>query len=91
VNPDGVGGTNPALAHPRWTPAPSGWTGTPAGESRPRATRRPLWIALLLLLALIIAGVATVLMSERGGDESAGRPAAATYSHTGTLGIRWVR
>jgi eukaryotic-like serine/threonine-protein kinase len=79
-NPDGVGGTNPALAHPQWTPTPpAGWT-APPGEVPPRrATRRPLWIALALLLALILAGIATVLMSESGGDEafSAVRPVAA--------------
>ena len=80
-NPDGVGGTNPALAYPQWTPTPpAGWT-APPGEVPPRrATRRPLWIALALLLALILAGIATVLMSESGGDEafSAVRPVAAT-------------
>ena len=79
-NPDGVGGTNPALAYPQWTPTPpAGWT-APPGEVPPRrATRRPLWIALALLLALILAGIATVLMSESGGDEafSAVRPVAA--------------
>jgi hypothetical protein len=76
-----VGGTNPALAYPQWTPTPpAGWT-APPGEVPPRrATRRPLWIALALLLALILAGIATVLMSESGGDEafSAVRPVAAT-------------
>ena len=80
-NPDGVGGTNPALAYPQWTPTPpAGWS-APPGEVPPRrATRRPLWIALALLLALILAGIATVLMSEGGGDEafSAVRPVAAT-------------
>ena len=80
-NPDGVGGTNSALAYPQWTPTPpAGWT-APPGEVPPRrATRRPLWIALALLLALILAGIATVLMSESGGDEafSAVRPVAAT-------------
>jgi len=79
-NPDGVGGTNPALAYPQWTPTPpAGWT-APPGEVPPRrATRRPLWIALALLLALILAGIATVLMSESGGDQafSAVRPVAA--------------
>jgi len=79
-NPDGVGGTNPALAYPQWTPTPpAGWT-APPGEVPPRrATRRPLWIALALLLALILAGIATVLMSESGGNEafSAVRPVAA--------------
>jgi eukaryotic-like serine/threonine-protein kinase len=79
-NPDGVGGTNPALAYPQWTPTPpAGWT-APPGEIPPRrATRRPLWIALALLLALILAGIATVLMSESGGDQafSAVRPVAA--------------
>jgi serine/threonine protein kinase len=79
-NPDGVGGTNPALAYPPWTPTPpAAWT-APPGEVPPRrATRRPLWIALALLLALILAGIATVLMSESGGDEafSAVRPVAA--------------
>jgi len=79
-NPDGVGGTNPALAYPQWTPTPpAGWT-APPGEVPPRrATRRPLWIALGLLLALILAGIATVLMSESGGDQafSAVRPVAA--------------
>ncbi len=83
VNPDGVGGTNPALAYPPWTPAPSsaaGWT-APSGEvRRRRAARRPLWIALALLLALILAGLATVLMSGSGGDEalSAARPVTAS-------------
>ena len=79
-NPDGVGGTNPALAYPQWTPTPpAGWT-APPGEVPPRrATRRPLWIALALLLALILAGIATVLMSESGGDKafSAVRPVTA--------------
>jgi eukaryotic-like serine/threonine-protein kinase len=82
VNPDGVGGTNPALAYPQWTPTPTsaGWTAAPPGEvRRRRAARRPFWIALALLLALILAGLATVLMSESGGDEaiSAARPVAA--------------
>ena len=81
VNPDGVGGTNPALAYPQWTPTPSaaGWTAPPGEVRRRRAARRPLWIALALLLALILAGLATVLMSESGGDEaiSAARPVAA--------------
>jgi hypothetical protein len=76
-----VGGTNPALAYPQWTPTPpAGWT-APPGEVPPRrATRRPLWIALALLLALILAGIATVLMSESGGDQafSAVHPVAAT-------------
>jgi len=94
-NPDGVGGTNPALAYPQWTPTPpAGWT-APPGEVPPRrATRRPLWIALALLLALILAGIATVLMSESGGDQafSAVHPvAAAATAATGTLGFRWVR
>ena len=79
-NPDGVGGTNPALAYPQWTPTPpAGWT-APPGEVPPRrATRSPLWIALALLLALILAGIATVLMSESGGDQafSAVHPVAA--------------
>ena len=82
VNPDGVGGTNPALAYPQWTPTPSaaGWTAPPGEVRRRRAARRPLWIALALLLALILAGLATVLMSESGGDEafSAARPVAAS-------------
>jgi eukaryotic-like serine/threonine-protein kinase len=75
-NPDGVGGTNPALAYPRWAPNPSaGWTAPPGEVPRRRATRRPLWIALALLLALILAGIATVLMSGNGGEaESAGPP-----------------
>ena len=79
-NPDGVGGTNPALAYPQWTPTPpAGWTAPPGEVPRRRATRRPLWIALALLLALILAGIATVLMSESGGNEafSAVRPVAA--------------
>ena len=75
-----MGGTNPALAYPQWTPTPpAGWT-APPGEVPPRrATRRPLWIALALLLALILAGIATVLMSESGGDKafSAVRPVTA--------------
>jgi hypothetical protein len=78
-----VGGTNPALAYPPWTPPPSGsgWTAPPGEVPRRRSARRPLWIALALLLALILAGVATVLMSEGGKDESAGRTAAvSTYS-----------
>jgi eukaryotic-like serine/threonine-protein kinase len=82
VNPDGVGGTNPALAYPQWTPTPTaaGWTAPPGEVRRRRAARRPLWIALALLLALILAGLATVLMSESGGDEafSAARPVAAS-------------
>jgi hypothetical protein len=91
VNPDGAGGTNPALAYPPWTPpAPgSGWTAPPGEVPRRRATRRPLWIALALLLALILAAVATVLMSGGGGkDESAG-PAAAvsTYSRHWNTGV----
>jgi tRNA A-37 threonylcarbamoyl transferase component Bud32 len=75
-NPDGLGGSNPALAPPRWTPTPSGgWTAPPGEVPRRRATRRPLWIALALLLALILAGIATVVMSGGGGDsESAGPP-----------------
>ena len=79
-NPDGVGGTNPALAYPQWTPTPpAGWTAPPGEVPSRRATRRPLWIALALLLALILAGIATVLMSESGGDQafSAVRPVAA--------------
>ncbi len=79
-NPDGVGGTNPALAYPQWTPTPpAGWTAPPGEVPQRRATRRPLWIALALLLALILAGIATVLMSESGGNEafSAVRPVAA--------------
>jgi hypothetical protein len=80
VNPDGVGGTNPALAYPQWTPTPSGpgWT-RPRGEvRRRRSARRPLWIALGVLLALILAGLATVLLSGSGGDKamSAVRPVA---------------
>jgi serine/threonine-protein kinase len=82
VNPDGVGGTNPALAYPQWTPPPStaGWTAPPGEVRRRRSARRPLWIALALLLALILAGLATVLMSESGGDGafSAARPVATT-------------
>jgi eukaryotic-like serine/threonine-protein kinase len=82
VNPDGVGGTNPALAYPQWTPTPTaaGWTAPPGEVRRRRVARRPLWIALALLLALILAGLATVLMSESGGDEafSAARPVAAS-------------
>ena len=75
-SPDGVGGSNPDLAPPRWTPTPSGgWTAPPGEVPRRRATRRPLWIALALLLALILAGIATVVMSGGGGDsESAGPP-----------------
>ena len=79
-NPDGVGGTNPALAYPQWTPTPpAGWTAPPGEVPSRRATRRPLWIALALLLALILAGIATVLMSESGGDQafSAVHPVAA--------------
>ncbi|HEY7102002.1 MAG TPA: serine/threonine-protein kinase [Mycobacteriales bacterium] len=82
VNPDGVGGTNPALAYPQWTPAPSAgnWTAPPGEVRRRRAARRPLWIALALLLALILAGLATVLMSESGGDDalSSARPVPAS-------------
>jgi eukaryotic-like serine/threonine-protein kinase len=82
VNPDGTGGTNPALAYPQWTPAPSaaGWTARPGEVPPRRTTRRPLWIALALLLALILAGIATVLMSGGGGDEasSAGPPVAVS-------------
>ncbi len=97
VNPDGVGGTNPALAYPQWTPTPTaaGWTAPPGEVRRRRAARRPLWIALALLLALILAGLATVLMSESGGDEaiSAAHPARRLCGQptTGTLGFRWVR
>jgi serine/threonine-protein kinase len=84
VNPDGVGGTNPALPYPPWTAAPStaGWTPAPPGDQpRRRGGRRPVWIALVLLLALILAGLATVVMSERSADRSAGPPAAVpTYS-----------
>jgi eukaryotic-like serine/threonine-protein kinase len=80
VNPDGVGGTNPALTYPQWTPPPSAgsWT-APPGEVGRRSTRRPVWIALGLLLALILAALATVLMSGSGGDQAlpAVRPAAA--------------
>ena len=78
VNPDGVGGTNPALAYPQWTPSAAGWT-SPAGEvRRRRSARRPLWIALGVLLALILAGLLTVLLSESGGNDalSAVRPVA---------------
>jgi eukaryotic-like serine/threonine-protein kinase len=88
-NPDGVGGTNPALAYPPWRSSGAGWT-APPGEVLPRRTgRRPLWIALALLLALIVAGVATVLMSERGDEnESAGRPAAVSaYSRHWNTGV----
>jgi eukaryotic-like serine/threonine-protein kinase len=81
VNPDGVGGTNQALAYPQWTPTPpaAGRTAPPGGV-RGRAARGPLWIALALLLALILAGLATVLMSGSGGDEAmaAARPVAAS-------------
>ena len=58
----------------------AGWTAPPGEVRRRRAARRPLWIALALLLALILAGLATVLMSESGGDEarSAARPVAAS-------------
>jgi serine/threonine-protein kinase len=86
AGPDGVGGTNPALAYPNWTPAPTpatGWSTAPPGDRpRRRSTRRPLWIALVLLLALILAGLITVIMSERGDDESAGprTTAVSTYS-----------
>jgi serine/threonine-protein kinase len=81
VNPDGVGGTNPAQPYPPWTAAPSstGWTpARPGDQPRRRGGRRPVWIALILLLALILAGVATVLMSERSADRSAGPPAAVS-------------
>lgn len=94
VGPDGTGGTNPSLPYPPWaSPAgtgPGGWTGAPPGDPpRRRGTRRPVWIALALLLALILAGVATVLLSERGDDEGAGRPAAhSTHSTTDTLRVR---
>ena len=81
VGPDGVGGTNPALAYPPWSQTGTGWTAPPGDQPRRRGTRRPVWIALVLLLALILAGLATVLMSERDNDRSAGAPAAAsTYS-----------
>jgi eukaryotic-like serine/threonine-protein kinase len=82
-NPDGTGGTSPGLPYPPWA-GPGGaatatWSG---GPPRRRGSRRPLWIALVLLLALILAGLATVLLSERD-DESAGRPAAiSTHSTT---------
>jgi serine/threonine-protein kinase len=100
VGPDGVGGTNPALPYPPWagpggpgTPAGAGagpWTAAPPGDP-PRRTRRPVWIALVLLLALILAGVATVLMTGRDDDESAGRPARSLSTHsitTDTLRVR---
>jgi hypothetical protein len=77
-----VGGTNPALAYPQWTPPPSaaGRTAPPGQVPRRRAARRPLWIALALLLALILAGIATVLMSGSGKDEAfaAARPVAVS-------------
>jgi len=78
VNPDGVGGTNPALAYPQWTPSAAGWTPPPGGVRRRRSARRPLWIALGVLLALILAGLLTVLLSESGGNQalSAVRPVA---------------
>jgi serine/threonine-protein kinase len=78
VNPDGVGGTNPALAYPQWTPSAAGWTPPPGEVRRRRSARRPLWIALGVLLALILAGLLTVLLSESGGTEalSAVRPVA---------------
>jgi serine/threonine protein kinase len=78
VGPDGVGGTNPALAYPPWSQTGTGWTAPPGDQPRRRGTRRPVWIALVLLLALILAGLVTVLMSERDDDRSAGAPAAAT-------------
>jgi serine/threonine-protein kinase len=90
ANPDGVGGTNPALAYPPWTSSPSGtgWTAPPGEVPRRRTARRPLWIALVLLLALILAGIATVLMSEGGADESAGPPAAvSTFSQHWNTGV----
>jgi hypothetical protein len=75
-----VGGTNPALAYPQWTPPPSAaaWTPPPGQVRRRRSTRRPLWIAIGVLLALVLAGLLTVLMSESGGDHalSAVRPVA---------------
>ena len=96
VGPDGVGGTNPALPYPPWA-GPDGtgagrWTAAPPGDPpRRRGTRRPVWIALVLLLALVLAGVATVLMTGRGDDESAGRPARSLSTHsitTETLRVR---
>ncbi|HST67770.1 MAG TPA: hypothetical protein VLM05_21545, partial [Mycobacteriales bacterium] len=81
VGPDGVGGTNPAIPYPPWSQTGT-WTAPPPDEPRRRGTRRPVWIALVLLLALILAGLATVLLSERADDDrSAGAPAAlTTYS-----------
>ena len=94
VGPDGTGGTNPALPYPPWAnpsaTGPGAWTGAPPGDPpRRRAGRRPVWIALVLLLALIVAGVVTVLLSERGNDRTAGRPAAiSTHGTTDTLRVR---
>jgi hypothetical protein len=74
-----VGGTNPALAYPPWSQTGTGWTAPPGDQPRRRGTRRPVWIALILLLALILAGLATVLLSGRDdNDRSAGAPAAAS-------------
>ena len=95
--PDGRGGTNPALSYRPW-PAPSGsatssragaWSGAPPGDPpHRRGSRRPLWIALVLLIALILAAVVTVLLSERG-DGSTDRPTAFPHSTTTeTLRVR---
>jgi hypothetical protein len=75
-----VGGTNPALAYPPWTGAPStGWPAAPPGDRRRRrGSRRPFWIALVLLLALVAAGIATVLMSANGRDSSLGPTTAVS-------------
>ena len=84
-------GTNPALPYPPWAaPSTSGtggspWTGAAPADPPPRRSRRPVWIALVLLLALALAGVGTVLLSERGNaSDRPGRSASSTQSTIGT-------
>jgi len=72
---------------------PSPWTGSPPGDPPPaRRTRRPVWIALVLLLALILAGVATVFLTERGNADDNPARSAGIFMHsttdTGTLRVR---